>query len=203
MVLAALRQAGMPKMSMSRQFSLWSGQRKVAGTAFALNSQRALLHGCILVHSDLQRLRAALHLPGTWSCQATGVPSVRAPVTAIVEHQPGLTTSEVAAMIAEQATGTRQDAQITAIVAADCEASDDFQQSREKFRGFAWTYGRVGDFAVQVSLPLGWLHLQVSGGLVSRAVLERPPGTTIISSLHGLPLTVSTEELLSFVMETI
>jgi len=61
-VVQALLHLGVPASACARH-SVWVGKRKVSGTAFMLTGQRALLHGCILVNSDIPLLRHVLKTP--------------------------------------------------------------------------------------------------------------------------------------------
>lgn len=199
-VVAALRQAGLPEVSQSPQFSLWCGQRKVAGTAFALNSRTALLHGCILVHSDLERLRAALRLPPGWECHGSGVASVRAPVTAMAQHLPGLTTADVARLIAEHAQ-KGNNAVMETIPDGSRDLDSDFLAFREKFRSDAWTYERTSDFTLKIPCSRGLLHLGITQGRIRRAVLYDGSKITDLPILQGCPLTTPEDQLLALVKD--
>ncbi|MDD4097615.1 MAG: biotin/lipoate A/B protein ligase family protein [Lentisphaeria bacterium] len=199
MIADALRQAGLPEVSQSSHFSLWSGQRKVAGTAFALNSRAALLHGCILVRSDLERLRLALATPPGWECQGSGVASVRVPVTAMAEHLPGITTGDVARLIAGRVLDGQGPAEEEVIADGRLDGDDAFAAARERFRSDAWTFERTGDFTLKLPCPSGLLNLGITQGRIRRAVLHNSAGLTDLPALQGCPMTISEDRLLSLV----
>lgn len=59
-VVDALRLVGVKDAFFCRRFSVWHGDNKISGSAFALSGQGALLHGCLPFTSDLARLQRAL-----------------------------------------------------------------------------------------------------------------------------------------------
>ena len=199
LIIAALRQAGLPEVSQSPHFSLWCGQRKIAGTAFALNSRTALLHGCILVHTDPGRLHAALQTPPGWECQSSGVASVRVPVTTMAEHLPGITTAAVARLIAEHAQGGKNAVAMEIIPASSRDQDSAFLAFQEKFRSDAWTYERTADFTLKIPCPAGLLNLGITQGRIRRAVLHSSSRITDLPVLQGCPLTIPEDQLLALV----
>ncbi len=91
-ILSALRLLGISAIA-DAHHSLFVEGRKVFGMACSLNRTRALLHGCILVNSDLQMLQRAL----SPACpeERSAVPSRRAPVANLTEFRPQLKMAEV------------------------------------------------------------------------------------------------------------
>ena len=79
----ALERIGVPDVCLRDHSSVYSGDRKISGTAFALNSRVALLHGCILVATDLGRLRTMLSLAPGKVVSGSYVKSNRVPVTSL------------------------------------------------------------------------------------------------------------------------
>ncbi len=106
MVIRALAGLGVPDVHMEGQHSIYAGQYKISGSAFALNSRTAMLHGCILVNSDLKQLSRALHINTDYIFKTSTVPSVRASVKNITDFVPGLLVSDICqAIIDETAPG--------------------------------------------------------------------------------------------------
>lgn len=60
LVVEALHAIGVADARYCRRYSVWHGDEKISGSAFALSGPAALLHGCLPFDSDLARLRRAL-----------------------------------------------------------------------------------------------------------------------------------------------
>ncbi|MBP1583875.1 MAG: hypothetical protein J6866_07955 [Victivallales bacterium] len=97
----ALRQHGVAA-SIQGQHSLWVGQAKISGTACALVGQNCLIHGCILVETDLAALSNALR-PTPGVTYTGGVASVRAPVANVVDFAPNCSLSALEQAIQDAA----------------------------------------------------------------------------------------------------
>ena len=91
-IVSALRHLGISAVA-DGHHSLFVQERKVSGMACALNRNRALLHCCLLVNSDLTTLQKALHSPS--ATEISAVPSRRAPVANLTEFRPQLTIAEL------------------------------------------------------------------------------------------------------------
>lgn len=88
LVVAALGRCGIPARQCPRR-SIWVGERKVSGTALAMNGKRALLHGCLLLRADLACLGRVL-LPAPAASEPGKVSSVRSPVMNLADLAPDL-----------------------------------------------------------------------------------------------------------------
>ena len=136
----------------SGQRSIYAGDYKLSGSAFAVNSRTAMAHGCILVNSDLRRLSRALHIREDCEFITSTVPSVRAPVKNITDFVPGVLISDVCSAIMLQA------------------EIDDYPQpppapapeAMAQFQSFQWTYGRTPDFTFRQ----GATEIQVHQGII-------------------------------------
>ena len=87
LVVAALRKIGVEDARCCERFSIWHGDFKIAGSAFALSGPAALVHGCLPFTTDLEKLRRLLtpdrpHAPG--SHKVASVVSPVANISAIV-----------------------------------------------------------------------------------------------------------------------
>lgn len=60
LVANALVEAGVPSPRICPRFSIWHGDYKISGSAFALSGPAALLHGCLPFQADLSLLKQAL-----------------------------------------------------------------------------------------------------------------------------------------------
>lgn len=136
----------------SGQRSIYAGDYKLSGSAFAVNSRTAMAHGCILVNSDLCRLSRALRIRDDCEFITSTVPSVRAPVKNITDYVPGVLISDLCSAIMLQA------------------EIDDYPQpppqptseAIAQFQSFQWTYGRTPDFTFRQ----GSMEIQVHQGII-------------------------------------
>jgi len=137
----------------SGQRSIYAGDYKLSGSAFAVNGRTAMAHGCILVNSDLRRLSRALLLRDDCEFITSTVPSVRAPVKNMTDFVPGVLISDVCNAIMQQA------------------EIDDYpqpplqprQEAIAQFQSFQWTYGRTPDFVFR----RGAAEITVRGGMIA------------------------------------
>ena len=104
-VIDALHALGIPDARIEGQHGIFVNGVKVSGSAFALNSQAALLHGCLLVSTNLEMLRQALRQP-PYEFTGGGVASVRSPVTNLESLVPELTPERLQEAIIDQAQKT-------------------------------------------------------------------------------------------------
>jgi lipoate-protein ligase A len=139
-VLAALHELGFAARRCERR-SLWLGDRKIAGSAFSLAGQSAIIHACLLVHADLDRLRRALR-PPQWDLQGRFLPSVPAHVRNLASQSADLTVS-----VAEEAilAACRQHLPVTGQKLERLTGPADMELVA-KYRSWAWTYGRTTEF---------------------------------------------------------
>lgn len=139
-VVAGLGDLGLPVARCARQ-SLWVEDRKVAGSAFTLTGQSALIHACLLVDADLPRLRRSLHSP-QHDLQGRFIHSVPAHVRNLAEIQSGLDVEAVAAALLAACLRLLPVPDPT-VGQPDVETSPD---ALAKYRGWDWTYGRTAEF---------------------------------------------------------
>ena len=163
-VVEALGALGIAASACSRS-SIWVHDRKVSGTAFLLTGRSALLHGCILVHSDLERLRRLL-LPPPAERRSRAVASIRSPVTRLCEQLPTLTVDAVREAIAASA-------------ARAFAAAGDLDQHPTapdpaavatllaRLQSWDWTYGRTADFEHVLHGAGAEITLQVKSGVIA------------------------------------
>ena len=90
LVVEALHRLGVKDACIEGQHGIFVNGLKVSGSAFALNGKTALLHGCLLVCTDLESLRLALRQP-PYEFRGGGVASVRSPVANLESLVPGIT----------------------------------------------------------------------------------------------------------------
>ena len=99
--LDAIRSFGIP-VQMDQRLSVFADGRKVVGSAFAFRTDAALVHGSILVQTELAELRSLLALNPGITFRTDAVPSVPAPVANLQDFAPTLTIPALADAFAER-----------------------------------------------------------------------------------------------------
>jgi lipoate-protein ligase A len=180
-VVDALGTLGIAATACTRS-SIWVGGRKVSGTAFLLTGRTALLHGCILVRSDLERLRRLL-MPPPADRRSRAVASIRSPVARLCEVSPAVTLEGVREAIAASAVRVLAAA---AGVDRDPTGPDPAAVARllARQQSWDWTYGRTADFEHVLHLAGGTLTLQVKGAQI--AAVEAEGRADLEAGLQGL-----------------
>ncbi|MBP5639644.1 MAG: lipoate--protein ligase family protein [Victivallales bacterium] len=135
-----LSQLNTPDVTIDKFHSVFSGGRKLCGTAYALTSGGALMHGCILVDTDLSRLTLALTPEKPLVDGVSGVPSRRVPVTRLSDIVGKLTCEDVAALALSLAAKRHPGVEPLPLAAADLAGNESFQQYLAKFRDNAWNW---------------------------------------------------------------
>ncbi len=186
MVAEALAALGIPAVVCPRN-SIWVSGRKIAGTAFLLTGERALLHGCILVDSDLGLLRRLLRLPVA-DLRSHAVPSVPSPVLCVREVQRAVTPEALREAIAAAA-ARGLGAVCRRAVSAEDLPPDAVAAAADRLRSWEWLFGRTPDFAHVLYLPCATVVLRVAGARI--AGVETPGCVGIAArlgeALAGLP----------------
>lgn len=97
LVVQALQDLGLPRVHACSRHSIWLDSRKLSGSAFALSGPAILLHGCILLRTNLERLRKLLtpEIPAGQEPPGRAIASVRSPVVNLQEFCPALTMEEL------------------------------------------------------------------------------------------------------------
>lgn len=182
LVLEALHKTGLPNLDIKDNSSIFSGSHKLSGTAFALNPKVAMVHGCILVHTNLDHLRDALKLDYKRQVQGFFVASNRVPVTSIKNLDPTIGRKQVEDNIVNQmesvfgkATRKRINHGKTA-------------KYQKKFSERAWTYDRSADFTIQDDYSDATLLINVYGSKIQSASARDETGKTIIHQLDETDL---------------
>ncbi len=88
MVVQALRRLGVTDARYCQRYSVWHGEFKISGSAFALSGPAALLHGCLPFTTNLDRLRQALTPERPHDTASHAVASVVSPVANIADLVP-------------------------------------------------------------------------------------------------------------------
>ena len=127
-----LRGIGVPDVGLRDGTSVCSGERKLSGTAFALNGRVAMLHGCILDETDLGRLHVMLSRQPGKTVVGSFVKSNRVPVTSLKELGVRIGCDELAGRLMSAA---EKEFGVARRVAEP--QGDDVEALREKYAGAA------------------------------------------------------------------
>lgn len=134
--LAAL---GCEGLSCDSHHSVFCRERKLCGTAFALAGGTALMHGCLLVTTDLTRLWRALAVPAD-SDAVPGVRSNRVPVTRLADEVAGMTPDDAAAALMDAAQECWGEGEPCTIGADDVADQPQFAEYSRKYADDSWTF---------------------------------------------------------------
>jgi len=134
--LEALRSLGLKNARVNEHHSIWCGEGKVSGSAFALGKS-ALVHGCILVETDLEMLSSALNGDPTAESAGAAIDSVRVPVVNASSLVASIGIDSVQNAIIYQ-TASQLGCELVSI---DCEAfaeTEEFKVLKNKYSSRAW-----------------------------------------------------------------
>ena len=159
--VAALRSLGV-KAVMQGQHSIWAEGRKLSGSAFALNGKCAMLHGCILAETELERLSRALRRRPDITYEGASVTSVPAPVVNAITLSPQATTDAVEKSLIASAVQLLGEME-------SCLLDVDLTTLTTKFTSPEWTWEHTSEFKVTRTLPDGsCIFLEVASGRVAQ-----------------------------------
>lgn len=178
-LMAALRMAGVTDVCIRDRTSVFSGGSKISGTAFALNGRVAMMHGCILVSADLERLHTLLSIAPDKTVTGSYVKSNRVPVTSLKALGLRADCGELGLAVVEAA-----EREFGAVRRVELERDAAVDALVEKYRGAEWTFGRCGDFEISRLTGGGRLCLHVSQDIVVSARLD----DCDVEELVGMPL---------------
>jgi len=143
-VCGCLQELRVPAVQCQRH-SLWLHGAKISGTAYMLTGKRAMLHGCLLVESDLARIERLL-APPDWDISGNCVKSTRSRVTRLIDHLPGLSVVAV-----EKALIATCEARFGVNRSEVCDRASvtgkvGFSIYDSKYQSWEWGFGRTGKF---------------------------------------------------------
>ncbi len=134
--LEALKSLGLADARINEHHSIWCGEGKVSGSAFALGKS-ALIHGCILVETDLEMLSSALNGDPTAESAGAAIDSVRVPVVNVKSLSPTVTVESVQNAILHQTEVLLE----CELAAGDCDViaeTDEFKELEKKYSSQSW-----------------------------------------------------------------
>lgn len=167
---------------------------KFSGSAFRVLEKACLHHGTILIGADIDRLSRYL-APSPQKLAAKGVASVRARVTNLQAHAPGLSVERMkaamrAAFIAEYGPAADMD-----VGELDAET---LETLKARYESWDWTYGKSPTFDLSLGTRFPWggaeLLLSLRHGRVEAARLytdsmDEGLSAQIEKALAGAPCT--------------
>ena len=136
----ALRSLGVSDAAISGHHSIWCGGVKLSGSAFALG-KAALVHGCILVETDLEMLSAALNGDPSAESAGAGIDSIRVPVANASTFSRHVSTRTLGDAILFQTVALLG----CELVEADCDEFSEpieFQELINKYSSSSWNMER-------------------------------------------------------------
>ncbi len=139
--LDALRSLGLAGARINEHHSIWCGEGKVSGSAFALG-KTALIHGCILVETDLEMLSAALNGDPTAESAGAAIDSVRVPVVNVSSLVPSVSIDGLQNALLHQ-TATQLGCDLSA---GDCDTiaeTEEFKTLERKYSSQSWNMERI------------------------------------------------------------
>lgn len=197
LLLETFRRLGIPEVRCDEHNSVFSGNRKICGTAYAVAGQAALLHACILVNADVELLHRVLQTPNHLRIDCRCVASNRVPVARLSQFDAAITCEKVQTALIDSAVGQfcavddkDSDVEVVAdsnvrtindvetIHVDDVLGNEGFQTSLERFSGDDWTFGHSGDFRATFVFDGGTMVLEVAGGKVAEGRIETADGVS-------------------------
>ncbi len=119
------------------------GQVKVSGSAYKISKDRAYAHGTMLLNSDLEHLRPALHSKMT-GMDVKGVESVRSRVGNI-----GISHEDMYMTVAKAF-----DAEVEMLEEKDILKLEGVEASISELEGWTWKFGQTPEFTHNIVLPM-------------------------------------------------
>lgn len=171
-VLNALKKLGVPAAFTGRNDLVIDG-KKFSGNSQYAKRGRVLHHGCIMLDSDLDRVKNALRVRDA-KFTSKNVKSVRSRVTTINEHAPRKITMEEFKAALKQQVFAENDITQYALTEADQAAILLLQ--REKYETWEWNFGFTRAYSIRREQKfdggLVTVDMDVEHGVISRIRLS-------------------------------
>lgn len=172
-LVSALQRLGIDAQASPRNDVLVA-DRKVSGSAYRGRGARWLHHATLLVRSDLARLRHYLHTPPA-DIASRGVASVRASVTNLSEHAPGVDVDTVRGALLDALADEYGPGGVGRVDPSDGVNGPGLEEALQRLRGDAWRFGRTPAFTHRLSHRFAWglmrLELDVRRNVIEAATL--------------------------------
>ncbi len=188
-ISASLLPLGIQLASSERHDLLLQG-RKVSGNAFRLYKDHALLHGTLLVHTDMSHMRS-LH-----SCQhilkSTGIDSQHSDVINLSEVNPDISVEQIKQAIITQLTRQWGNPQPLELTQREIRL---IHQKAEYYSSTDWIFGHTPPFECSAHHTSGELRLEVENAYIKR-IFHIKQSKLLYEGQPGIPLTGNPEQVL-------
>ena len=173
-ILQALATLGVTATTSGRNDILVQ-ERKVSGSAFRLNNERAFHHGTLLISADLAKLPGYL-TPDKEKLVSKGIQSVSSRVANLSEFNPSITHELLCNAIVESFFGTYgQTCAIEDLTIDRLSAEKELYRTYEKYADWSWRFGFTPEFSHTLKGRFPWggltLHLDVREAVVRQATV--------------------------------
>ena len=132
---------------------------KICGNAYCYDKNRALIHGCILVNSNLDIMQAVLNVSSR-KLHGHGIKSVKNRVSNIGYFVKGITVENVSSSL-EETVKCRFDDYVIMSENSICMNEDRFNIIQNKYESLEWTYGMRGIIDAEVSSKFNWGEITI------------------------------------------
>lgn len=154
------------KAEIGGSYGLYVDGCKISGTSFAMNSHTCLMHGCILVNTNMRMLESTLTpVKGVLFTGGT-VDSVRAEVRNLSDLSPKITIEAVEQALIQQAMMHFGNASLFGM----CDILDNplFYKARNQVQCEEWKLDRTPDFCMEFMSPYGYVTASVHKGRIEK-----------------------------------
>ncbi len=170
-ICRALKQLGVPAAVSGRNDLLAAG-RKISGNAFYKSGAQCYHHGTIMVDVDLDDLACYLQ-PPQGKLASKGISSVRSRVANLSEFAPGITASQLKALL-RSCCGEAYALPVRSWLMPQ-DAAAELDRLTSRYAAWSWIYGRNDELNIQLSHRFEWgevmLNLSVEQGMISDVVI--------------------------------
>ena len=150
-------------------------ERKISGSAFRLNNERAFHHGTLLINADLTKLPGYL-TPDKEKLASKGIHSVSSRVANISEFNPSITHELLCNAIVQaffQMYG--QTCAIEDLTINRLSAEKELYRTYEKYADWSWRFGFTPEFSHTLHGRFAWggltLHLDVREAVIQQVTV--------------------------------
>lgn len=169
MIISALEKFSIKAYTSGRN-DILVDERKISGSAYKENNDRAFHHGTLLINADLTRLGNYLN-PSKKKLEAKGVTSVRSRVANLVEFNPLVTHENLCeTIIKEFFKYYKAECPIEHLDHEFLKTIPELNKYYLELSDWNWRFGKTPEFSHHVEERLSWglmdLHLEVKNGKI-------------------------------------
>ena len=170
--IRALAKFGIKAEQSGRNDILVDG-KKISGSAFKENPDRAFHHGTLLINVNLSKLNDLL-TPHPKKLESKGTPSVRSRVANLTEFNPSITHESLTNVIIEEFFNTyNADKKIEILNRENLKQIPELNKYYQFLKGQDWVLGETPRFKHRLTEKFDWafidLHLETDGGKIGKA----------------------------------